>query len=145
MRACRHAFLIRHPARVLASYAAKREPAELRDIGLLEQVELFDTAADMSGRPPPVLDADTLLGDPAKILRRLCVALGIPFSEMMLNWPAGPRETDGVWAPYWYEAVNRSTGFEPARPMRRLKDPALLRLQEEALPLYEKLARFALS
>jgi hypothetical protein len=145
MRACRHAFLIRHPARVLASYAAKREPADLRDIGFLEQLELFDTAADISGRVPPVIDADTLLADPARILRRLCVALGIPFSEKMLTWRAGPRETDGVWALHWYEAVNRSTGFEPAKSMPKLQDPAQLRLQEQALPLYEKLAKFALS
>ncbi len=34
----------------------------------------------------------------------------------MLHWPAGPRKSDGVWAPYWYDAVERSTGFEPWRP-----------------------------
>ena len=141
----RHAFLIRHPARVLASYAAKREPADLRDIGFLEQAELFDAAADLAGRAPPVIDADTLLADPPKILRRLCDALGITFSERMLSWPAGPRESDGVWSPHWYEAVNRSTGFEPAKPMPKLEDPALLRLEEQALPLYAKLARYALS
>jgi hypothetical protein len=42
MTACRHAFLIRHPARVLASYAAKREAVELEDIGFLQQEELFN-------------------------------------------------------------------------------------------------------
>ena len=34
----------------------------------------------------------------------------------MLHWPAGPRDSDGVWAPYWYDAVARSTGFEAWHP-----------------------------
>jgi hypothetical protein len=34
----------------------------------------------------------------------------------MLAWPAGKRETDGIWARYWYAAVERSTGFQPYRP-----------------------------
>ena len=34
------------------------------------------------------------------------------------TWPAGPRASDGVWAPYWYDAVLRSTGFAPYRPRR---------------------------
>jgi hypothetical protein len=92
-----------------------------------------------------IRDADTLLADPPKILRRLCDALRIAFREEMLSWPAGPKATDGVWAPHWYGAVNRSTGFEPATPRPKLEDVALLRLEERALPLYDKLARYALS
>src|SRR5688500_10317380 len=86
MRACRHAFLIRHPARVLASYAAKRERVEFRDIGFQPQAELFDEAAGFLGGPPPVLDAEALLADPRAALGRLCAALGIPFAPEMLSW-----------------------------------------------------------
>ena len=64
MRFCQHAFLIRHPARVLASYAAKREEVTLGDIGFIEQEALFDEVAAMTGEPPPVIDADALLADP---------------------------------------------------------------------------------
>ena len=49
-------------------------------------------------------------------LRWLCDWLSIPFSSRMLSWPPGPRESDGVWAPHWYDAVWRSTGFQPWRP-----------------------------
>jgi hypothetical protein len=144
MRACRHAFLIRHPARVLQSYAAKRESVEFADIGFAEQAELFDESAAIAGSAPPVIDADALLADPRRVLAGLCAALSIPFSERMLRWPPGPRETDGVWAPHWYDAVKRSTGFGPAAPMPELSEPHLLRLKERALPIYERLAACAI-
>jgi hypothetical protein len=145
MRACRHAFLIRHPARVLASYAAKRQAVGLADIGLIAQVALFEEAAALAGTPPPVVDADAILADPRRQLRRLCGALEIPFNEAMLNWPPGPRDTDGVWASHWYESVNRSTGFGAPKPVPSLDDPQLRNIEEQALPLYEKLARYALA
>jgi hypothetical protein len=91
-----------------------------------------------------VVDADALLADPPRVLRALCAALAIPFSDAMLSWPPGPRDTDGVWAAHWYDAVNRSTGFAPPRPMPTLHDLNLLRLQETALPIYERLAAHAL-
>jgi hypothetical protein len=145
MRACRHAFLIRHPARVLASYAVKREAATLDDIGFPQQEALFEAAAAMTGAPPPVVDADALLDDPEQVLTRLCEALSIPFKKTMLSWPAGPRDTDGVWAPHWYDAVNRSTGFSKPKPAPVLDDPHLQEIEKEALPIYERLAKFALS
>jgi hypothetical protein len=144
MRVCRHAFLIRHPARVLASYAAKRERVEFSDIGFVEQAELFDAAVAIGGEPPPVVDADALLANPRGVLAALCAALEIPFSEAMLSWPPGPRETDGVWGPHWYDTVYRSTGFGPARPMPKLEEPHLQRLLEQALPIYERLSGYAL-
>ena len=143
MRACRHAFLIRHPARVLASYAAKRDDVDLRDIGFVEQSELFDRAAEAMGTVPPVVDADAVLARPGEVLRALCQALGIGFDERMLRWPAGPRVTDGVWAAHWYDAVNRSTGFAAPAPLPDLPPP-LHRLQEQAMPIYARLAKYAL-
>ena len=144
MRFCRHAFLIRHPARVLASYAAKRETVALPDIGFLQQAELFEEAAALAGHRPPVIDADALLETPRRVLSALCEALRIPFDEAMLSWAAGPRPTDGVWAPHWYEAVNRSTGFSPASPRPAIANRELLAIEEAALPVYERLARHAL-
>jgi hypothetical protein len=145
MHACRHAFLIRHPARVLASYAAKREAVDFADIGLIEQTQLFDEAAEIMGRAPPVVDADALLADPRGVLRSLCEALGIFFSERMLSWPPGGRPTDGIWAAHWYDAVNATTGFGAVRPMPLLDDPRLQAIEQRALPLYRQLAAHALS
>lgn len=137
----RHAFLIRAPARVLASYVAKREEVALSDIGLVRQVELFDRFADRTGAAPPVVDSDTLLRDPEAVLGKLCAALGIPFDRAMLSWPKGRRESDGVWAPAWYASVEQSTGFAPpaAAGLPSLPDH-LQRIADEALPFYERLA-----
>ncbi|MGH8482076.1 MAG: HAD family hydrolase, partial [Nevskiaceae bacterium] len=108
----RNAFLIRSPEAVLASYVRKRTTVNLADIGVVQQRELFDREADRLGVAPPVVDAADVLADPAGVLARLCAALGIEYTEAMLSWPAGRRATDGVWAPAWYGAVERSTGFE---------------------------------
>jgi hypothetical protein len=145
MRACRHAFLIRAPARVIASYAEKREAVTLKDLGLARQVELFEEASRIAGAPPPVVDADRLLADPRGVLRAFCEALAIPFDPNMLAWPPGRRATDGVWAAHWYDAVERSTGFASPRPLPALRDPSHRRLEAEALPFYERLAAHALA
>ena len=144
MRACRHAFLIRAPARVIASYAQKREAVTLADLGLARQVELFEEASRIAGAPPPVVDADRLLADSRGMLRALCAALGIPFDSGMLAWPPGPRATDGVWAAHWYDAVERSAGFAPPRPLPALREASHARLEDAAMPFYERLAAHAL-
>ena len=50
------------------------------------------------------------------MLRLLCEAVGVEFSESMLSWPPGFRETDGVWATHWYREVaktHHSARIEP--------------------------------
>ena len=75
-------------------------------------------------------------------LRELCAALRVPFSPSMLSWPAGPRASDGVWAPHWYDSVWRSTGFAPVTPGPPAElDPALEPLLEQCLPYYERLRK----
>jgi hypothetical protein len=145
MAQCRNAFLIRSPERVLASYAAKRPDVALEDIGFVRQAELFDREADRLGMAPPVIDADDVLADPARVLTALCAALGIPFKTAMLRWPPGPRATDGVWAPVWYGAVERSTGFAPPAPVPPVLDARLAAIAEAARPCYERLAPYRLA
>ena len=139
--ACVNAFLIRDPAAVLASYVRKRGEVSLADIGVERQGELFDRECDRLGRAPPVVEGADVLADPRGTLSRLCAALGIPFSDPMLSWPAGSRDSDGVWAPAWYDAVERSTGFgpPPAEVTPDLPDD-LRRIADAARPLYERLA-----
>lgn len=142
----RHAFLIRAPARVLASYVAKREEVALSDIGLVRQVELFDRFADETGAAPPVVDSDELLREPEGVLRRLCMALAIPFDPAMLNWPKGRRASDGVWAPAWYASVEQSTGFAVQSGSDLPSLPEYLqRIADAALPFYGRLAAYRIS
>jgi Sulfotransferase domain len=135
----RNAFLIRHPAEMLPSLAAKMGVPALTDTGLPQQLEIFGLVREQTGLAPPVLDAEDVLMDPEGVLRRFCEWLGVEFSARMLRWPAGPRDSDGIWGKYWYEAVWRSTGFEPYRPRPRGVAPELAHLLEECLPLYQRL------
>ncbi len=135
-----HAFLIRAPELVLRSYAQRRESVTLDDIGFRQQAELFDETCQLLGHAPPVVDAMYILANPEAALKKLCGALGIGFSPRMLNWPAGPRATDGVWAPAWYASVHRSTGFTaPPEPPGAL-EPSLQRLAVQARPYYDRLS-----
>jgi len=139
-RACRNAFLIREPEAVLASYAVKRAEVTLDDIGVVRQHELFARECERLGAAPPVVLGADVLADPCGMLTALCAALAVPFREEMLSWPAGRRDTDGVWAPAWYDAVERSTGFETPtpRPPPSLSDE-LRRIADQARPHYEAL------
>jgi hypothetical protein len=130
----RHAFLIRDPRRLLASYAKVREQPTLADLGLERQVALLRRFGG------PVLDADDLLRDPEGRLRALCAALDVPFDPVMLSWPAGPRDTDGVWAPHWYASVEASTGFGPYREAPADLPAPLEDLAEVCRPYYDELA-----
>ena len=109
----RHAFLIRDPERVIASYAAKRVAVRPDHLGVERQVEFFEREADRLGHAPPVIDSADILHDPPAMLERLCDALEIRWDPAMLRWEPGIRETDGIWASHWYDAVAASTGFGP--------------------------------
>ena len=135
-----HAFLIRDPARMIASLKRVTPGAGLADTGLPQQAELFDRVAQRSGRPPPVIDAHDVLTDPAGVLGALCRAFGIPWDPAMLSWPAGPRDTDGVWARHWYASVNASTGFGQPHTERAPLAPALRELCDLCMPYYQRLA-----
>jgi hypothetical protein len=135
-----HAFLIREPERMIASYLGKREKAEFENFGLDRQAEFFEREADRLGHAPPVIDANDVLTDPEGVLSKLCGALGIAWDPAMLSWAPGRRETDGPWAPHWYGAVERSTGF--GKPETAPVDLPIdaRQLAKRCRPYYEKLA-----
>ena len=140
----RHAFLIRDPASVVVSLDRVTPDPSLDDTGFPQQVELFERARQRGG-VPPVVDTADLLRDPQGVLRALCAALSLPFDPAMLAWPPGPRATDGVWAPHWYDAVWASTGFAPPRTATPDVPARLAPVVHAAAPLYRHLAAHALS
>jgi hypothetical protein len=142
----KNCFLLRDPRAVLASYAQKREERVLvEDVGMVQQAAIFDeVVARNDGEIPPVIDAAEILGDPAAALALLCERVGIPFDGHMLSWPPGRRETDGVWARHWYQAVEASTGFQPYRPPPEELPEELEAIARECQPAYERLRRHAL-
>jgi hypothetical protein len=134
-----HVFLIREPREVVASFARIAGAPTLEATGLPQQLDLFDWVGERTGRVPPVVDARDVLDDPPRLLRRLCEAVDVEFSDAMLSWPPGPRETDGVWAKYWYDAVVQSTTFQPYRPSNRPVPAGLDDLLREADEIYTRL------
>lgn len=140
---CVNVMLIRDPAEVIASLVNQLPEPSLRDVGLERQVELFRDLTSR-GQTPPVIDARLLLLDPRGVLGDLCDRLGLPWQEAMLSWPPGPLPEDGPWAKYWYDSVERSTGFEPYRPSAREVPPHCRALVEECRPLYEELFTHAI-
>ncbi len=135
-----HAFLIRDPALMIASYAAKRETVAPEDLGLEAEAEFFEREAERLGHAPPVVDSADVLADPESTLKVLCAALGLPWDRAMLSWEPGRRPTDGVWAPHWYARVEASTGFEPPRSTGPRLDDEGRRVRDAVQPYYERLA-----
>lgn len=141
----RNCFLIRTPDEVVASFTRNRPDAALWELGFPQQARLFDHVCERLGAAPPVLDAADVLRNPAGVLGALCAHLGITFSERMLHWREGPRASDGVWAKYWYQAVEISTGFESWQPRTLRLTAFQKRLVDRCQPYYAQLARYRLA
>jgi Sulfotransferase domain len=148
-------FLIRDPRDVILSYIKKNPDPVLEDLGFVQQLEIFEflvgtSRCDVRGRSEPgghssaaslpaVIDANDVLENPERMLRLLCDAIGVPFDEAMLAWPPGLRETDGIWAKHWYDAVAKSTSFEPYRPREGMIPESLREIYLRCRECYEKL------
>jgi hypothetical protein len=139
-----HAFLIRDPGRMIASYLAKRELVAADELGLRTQRAFFDREADRLGHAPPVIDSGDVLSDPAGTLSRLCTALGIAWDPAMLRWAPGPRATDGIWASHWYNRVTASTGFDAPEEKPVDLPSEALPILGECQPHYDYLRQFTL-
>jgi len=143
--ALRNVFLIRAPEEVVLSYGRVRGGAAIEELGFLQQARIFDHVVERIDEYPIVVDARSVLENPEGVLRALCDRLGVAFSAEMLRWPAGPRESDGVWAPWWYAAVEKSTGFQAYRAKSDELGPEQRELARRCRPAYERLAEYAIS
>jgi len=137
-----NAFLVRRPEEVIASFSKQRPDLEVWEVGFERQVQLFDHVCQLIGEAPPVLEASDVLKDPEGVLRAFCQRVGVEFLPQMLAWPPGPRDSDGVWAPHWYAAVERSTGFAPWQPRKPVLTPNARRLADACRPHYEYMLQY---
>ena len=137
-------FLIRDPRQVIASYVKKREDPSLEDLGFVQQMEIFDFICARTNTVPAVVDARDVLENPERTLRLLCDAVGVEFRESMLSWAAGVRETDGIWAKYWYTEVARSNSFRPYRNRDHDVPERYGAIYERCRECYERLYQYKL-
>ena len=137
-------FLIRDPREVIASYIKKREDPALEDLGFVQQAEIFDFVRTRTASVPPVVDARDVLQNPERTLRLLCEAVGVQFSESMLSWPPGLRDTDGIWAKHWYGEVAKTTSFQPYRPIPSEVPSRLRKIYQDCYECYQRLNKYRL-
>ena len=142
MRKTRNIFLIRDPRQMLPSLTIQMPHAKLADTGLETQWHLYRGLTD-AGQQPAILDSRELLLDPGTVLEKLCAHLEIPYTDDMLSWPAGARPEDGIWAPHWYHAVHRSTGFSVEVAKENFPE-RLEPLLAQCKPWYDKLYEHAI-
>lgn len=137
-------FLIRDPREVILSYMKKQSDPTLEDLGFVQQAEIFDWVRARTGSIPPVIDATDVLQNSERILRLLCAVVGVEFDESMVSWPSGLRQTDGVWAKYWYGEVAKSTSFQQYKPREGIVPDRLRELLEQCREYYERLYEYRL-
>jgi len=138
-----HCFLIREPREMLASLLEFIPQPVITDTGLPQPLRILEMVRSRSGTVPPVLDAQDVLENPEGILRQCCARVGVQFYPEMLSWPVGRRDTDGIWAKYWYEKVEQTTSFKPARAKPAVSVPVTLRpLLAECERLYAELREY---
>jgi len=131
--------LIRDPGEMITSLIKFIDAPSAEETGLPQQNRLFDLVHEITGAAPPIVDARDILAQPAVMLRRLCEAVGVPYTDAMLSWAPGRRSTDGIWARHWYATVEQSTGFAPYRSKAEEIPVRLHGLREECRRLYDRL------
>jgi Sulfotransferase domain len=139
-----HAFLIRAPELVVASYAAKNELRAAHLLGFAQLVDYHKRISDRLGASAPVVDSNDILADPARVLEKLCSALGIAWNPAMLGWAPGAHTADGIWGKHWYNAVERSSGFGPPTPPVD-QEGAARRIADQCQADYAYLRSFCIS
>lgn len=133
-------FLIRDPRDMITSLAKVLPEVRLTDTGMPQQWEIYQQVKNQSGVTPVVVDARDVQNHPKSILSQLCQRLEIEFDPAMLQWPPGPRSTDGIWAKYWYANVEKTTGFEPYQSKNEPVPDTLSTVLEECIAIYDQLA-----
>jgi len=131
-------FIIRHPTRVIASYAQKRENPDLNDIGFVQQAMIYEKLGGL------VIESADILSNPKRALQIICAGIDLSFDSNMLSWPKEGNKKEGIWASHWYNGAHASTSFSTAESQIPKLNKKLTKLQDEAMPFYEKLLKHKL-
>ena len=108
---CVNCFLIREPKEVISSFLKKWPKADFEDFGFADQINLFHYIKNETRITPVVIDAADLRDSPETYLPIFCSKLNISWDPKMLQWDAGLKPYDGIWASHWYPSVKTSTSF----------------------------------
>ncbi len=138
-----HSFLIRDPAKVATSMYKHWPDFVLKEIGFVEQRQLFDRLCDRNGAAPPVIDSDDLLEDPHGVVEAYCEAVGVAFMPEALSWEPGARdEVSWYDGGSWHGNLRDSDGLraQPRQYIDISEAPDRVKeIHEIVLPHYERL------
>jgi hypothetical protein len=107
----RHAFLIRRPEEIAASYYALFPDMSINAIGLEKLCELQAAVRYAGGNPSVVIDSDDLVARPEATMAAYCAAVGLPFNPRALTWRRGER-SEWRRSARWHTDTSASSGFE---------------------------------
>ncbi|XP_072022513.1 uncharacterized protein [Amphiura filiformis] len=129
-----HTILIRDPAKSMSSFYDVCTMPVCLNYGLLRHVlpegyafkelyELYEYIKNNLGQEPAIIDADDLIQYPEQIVRRYCDAIGVEFTNAMLDWDPSTSVTT-TWSSTMkllkqvgvYEKALSSNGFTPRKP-----------------------------
>ena len=136
-------FLLRHPAKVINSYIKKNSLKNINDIGFKKQYEIFNKIKKNKIKYT-VINADTIIKDPNKSIKKLCKILQIKFTKKMLNWPKGKRASDGIWSKVWYKNVELSTTFSSYKKEKYYVPKKYNEIYEESLKYYNEMNKYSI-
>ena len=137
-------FLIRHPSKVINSYIKKNELTNITDIGFDQIFRLFNYVIDNITKNIIVVNADILLEDPEKYLKKLCNKLEINFTSKMLNWEKGLTKDFGIWYSHWYHDIINSNGFKKTKNTIMDVPQKYEKIYIESLKIYNHMNKYAL-
>jgi hypothetical protein len=107
----RHAFLIRSPEEIAASYYALFPSMTINAIGMERLCEMQAAIRNAGGNPPIVIDSDDLMARPSATMAAYCTAVGLPFDPRALTWERG-EQPEWRRSARWHTDVSNSSGFE---------------------------------
>ena len=137
----RHAFLLRRPHEIAASYYALRPEMTRSDIGIEQMWELYQRAFDVSGTAPLVIDSDDLVAEPERTMAAYCGAVGLPFAEAALTWKPGERP-EWQRSSRWHADVSASGRIEARTNVYTdtvASNPKLAEFSAHHQPFYDQL------
>ncbi len=105
-----HTFLIRDPAKAIASYYTMNKNVTLEEIGLEQLCGVFKKVQAM-GLDTVVLDADDLEDTPDVTVQAYCDAVDIPFIPESMTWESRHQKEWDIWED-WHKDAARTTGIK---------------------------------
>ena len=139
----KNCILIRNPEYVINSYLKKNKLNNIEELGYIQQFKIMNYLIK-NNTPFIVVEADTLLNNPKKILKLWCEYLDIPFTQKMLKWDKGYHQNDGIWSSHWYNNVIKSSSFKRSSKKNEGVKKEYLEIYDECMFYYKKIKKFQL-